>query len=250
MLQIAHFLRRQRQRRCLFTCEPWMGSGRRCDATATADAAAVALAFANLRHLRSPTLCMSRITSLEVKISPKFVSGLFRGCRTIEDKLWLAVIWLLTCDVGASASPADGGWLQKWQTTVPCRTYAIPFRPVTSHLVDVVRNILLSSTDGMCCHFLLTPFPAFSAYLNRLLVIVSEILHCFYSLVQLIYGFFKAFFSFNFFNNREVWRSILLGQVLSVLLCATAVISQLLYTDYGVSAPTGKNLQDPLPYSE
>jgi len=41
-------------------------------------------------------------------------------------------------------------------------------------------------------------------------------------------------------NRWEVWRSILLGQVLSVLLCATAVISQLLYTDYGVSAPTAQ----------
>lgn len=39
--------------------------------------------------------------------------------------------------------------------------------------------------------------------------------------------------------SREIWRSIFLGQVLSILLCATAVISQLLNTEYRVAAPTG-----------
>lgn len=36
-----------------------------------------------------------------------------------------------------------------------------------------------------------------------------------------------------------MWRSIFLGQMLSVLLCATAVISQLLNVEYRVAAPTG-----------
>lgn len=50
-----------------------------------------------------------------------------------------------------------------------------------------------------------------------------------------------------FIEFREVWRSILLGQILSILLCATAVISHLLNTEYGVSAPTG-NKQFLKPY--
>ncbi|XP_059350825.1 solute carrier family 35 member F2-like [Daphnia carinata] len=45
---------------------------------------------------------------------------------------------------------------------------------------------------------------------------------------------------FSELNRWEVWRSIFLGQFLSVLLCTSAVISQLLYANYGVAAPTAQ----------
>lgn len=43
-----------------------------------------------------------------------------------------------------------------------------------------------------------------------------------------------------FLPRRRVWRTLLLGQFLSGLLCATGVTSQILSTTYNVYMPTGK----------
>ncbi|XP_023221380.1 solute carrier family 35 member F2-like [Centruroides sculpturatus] len=47
---------------------------------------------------------------------------------------------------------------------------------------------------------------------------------------------------FSQLGKWEVWKAIILGQFLSLLLCGTGVTSQLLHSTYMVRVPTGKSL--------
>ena len=44
------------------------------------------------------------------------------------------------------------------------------------------------------------------------------------------------------FNFRHVWKSILLGQLISLLLCSSAVLCQILVDNYNVKIPAGQSL--------